>query len=336
MSICYAGLPEGLAYTLEFTEKQRETGSGEVSREKHLVRARNLLRPNRLPAADLTIIGTSAAKARLLRGAGSLVMPIRVHFLLDFADGVDSILGRASKGARRDFRQTLRKHEWQFGIERDAAWFDFFYDRIYSATMRARYGARARTEGRESAYECLFRQGILFYLSMDGRRIAGHLCHWDAKRGVLTSRLLGVLDGTEELYAAGALKVMYFLLIEWCGRNGVGQLDFQGTEAFLSKGTFQMKRRFGTRVALPPNHFGGKRLWLQVHRDTPAVRDFLVANPLLVEGADRALVANYFFDRTRSARIDYQGGAPGIARVHHIDLDDFLSGAQVSDAALCS
>ncbi|MFF5985051.1 GNAT family N-acetyltransferase [Streptomyces olindensis] len=322
-------MPEGLAYTLEFTEERREATAGDTPvRVSTSLRGRHLVSPEMLPDADIVVVGTRADRIGRLPSARSFVMPIRVHFVLDVDQGYRSVLANASKGAKRDFRQQYRKHAWEFGAERDPSWFDFFYDRIYRATMIQRYGDHARTESRDSAYECLFRSGALFHLSMDGERVGGHLCHWDPGSGVLTSRLLGVLDGAEEYYEAGVLKVMYFLLMEWAAENGVRRLDFQGTEAFLSKGTYQMKRRFGTRVILPPNHFGRKRLWLQVRRDTPAVRDFLVANPLLRVTDEGTLHAVYFHDGERPPREDYRAMGPGVEAVHHISLDEFLAGCR--------
>ncbi|WP_165960699.1 GNAT family N-acetyltransferase [Actinocrispum wychmicini] len=294
-------------------------------RDSRTVSGRDLLRVNGFPTGDITIVGTTAPNASRLPRDFSFVLPMRVHFVVDFNADTESVIERIARGERRNFRQKCRQHKWDLDIERDPGWFDHFYDRIYRATMFQRHRERERTESRESAYECLFRNGILFVLRMDGRRAGGHLCHWDRTTGVLTSRLLGVLDGADEYYAAGALKVMHILLIEWAGRNGVRQLDFQGTEAFLSKGTYQFKRLFGTRVTLPPNHFGDKRLWLQVRRDTPQVRDFLVANPFLAVTDDGTMEAVYFHDEHRVARTEYKSNSPGVVGVRHVNLTDFLA-----------
>jgi hypothetical protein len=65
VSITYAGLPEGMSHTLEFTELRREsTGGGPALRTSHPLRAGDLGRPDRLPDADVTIIGTSAGRDR--------------------------------------------------------------------------------------------------------------------------------------------------------------------------------------------------------------------------------------------------------------------------------
>lgn len=326
ISITYAGLPEGLAYTLEFTEQRRQSSPDTpVVRQPGSLRGFQFNDPDRLPEADIVIVGTSAANARRLPTQASVVIPVRVHFVIDFDEDTDAVLNRIARGERRNIRQKLRQHDWHLSIEHDPAWFDFFYDRIYRATMSRRHGEHERVETEQASYECLFRSGLMFFLSMDGQPVAGHLCHWNPRSGVLTSRLIGVLDGADEYYAAGALKVIHYLLIKWCGANGIRQLDFQGTEAFLSKGTFRLKRLFGTRILLPPNHFGRKRLWMRIRRDTPQVRDFLVANPFLAETADGLLEALYFHDALRPARVDYRSNSPGVQHARLVDLDTFLA-----------
>lgn len=327
VSVSYSGLPEGLAYTLDFTEERRahETGAPAV-RHSTTIKGSRLGSPDLLPDADIVIVGTSSARARELPASAALVVPMRVHFVIDLDADLETVRGRISKSERRHFRRRSRSRQWEWTVETDPAWFDFFYDRIYRATMARRHGTHQRTETRDAAYECLFRAGRLFVLTQNGERVGARLCHWNPVTRVLTSRLLGVLDGADEHYQAGVIKAMHFFLIEWAAANGVRRVDFQGTEAFLSKGTYQSKRLLGARVVLPPNHFGRKRLWLQVRRDTPRVRDFLVANPVLAETTDGALEAVYFRDDERPARLDYPARSPGVDRVRLIDLDEFLAG----------
>jgi hypothetical protein len=327
LSVSYAGLAEGLSYTLEFTELQRGADRHRTERRKEWLTAADLRVPERLPDADIVIVGTSAARARELPRAASLIVPMRVHFVIDF-DGVpDSARRRISKRERWQFNRNLRDHAWTWGIDQDPAWFDRFYDCYYRPTMFQRHGTRERTETKDVSYECLFRGGRMFVLSENGERIGGALCHWDRASRTMTLRLLGVIDGAQEHYDSGAFKAIYHFLIDWCASHDVRRLDFQGTEPFLSKGTYQWKRRFGTSVVLPPNHFGSKRLWFQVRRDTPEVRDFLVANPVLAESPNGSLEAVYFRDAQRAPRLDYSAKSPGVMAVREMDLDAFLAGA---------
>lgn len=325
MSVVYAGLAEGQAYTLEFIEQRREaTTDKTATRDSYPMSAGDY---ESMPHGDVIIIGTTAPHAQKLPQEFSFVLPMRVHFVVDFDADIDTVFGRIARGERRNIRQKLRRHDWQLSIEHDQGWFEYFYDRIYRATMYARHGERERIESRESAYECLFRNGVLFAISMDGERVGGHLCHWNPRTRVLTSRLLGVVDGKTEYYTVGVLKVMHALLIRWASENGVRQLDFQGTEPFLSKGTYQLKRLFGTRVVLPPNHFGDKRLWLQVRKDTPEVRDFLASNPFLTVPETGGLEAVYFYDSHRRADASIKSESPGVAEARLIDMDDFFGGS---------
>ncbi|WP_330328293.1 hypothetical protein OHS33_00125 [Streptomyces sp. NBC_00536] len=326
LSVTYAGLAEGLAYTLEFTELRRESEDGESARRTAAkLTGKTLRSPAALPDADIVIVGTGAKQARRLPRQASLIVPMRVHFVVATDEAPDLIRQRISKRERSQFNRDMRIHDWTWAVETEPAWFDFFYDRLYRPTMRERHGERERTESREVSYECLFRGGRMFSLSQDGERIGGALCHWDPESCVLTLRLLGVVDGAKQHYDSGAFKAIYHFLIDWAAHNGVRRVDFQGTEPFLSKGTYQWKRRFATEVILPPNHFGEKRLWLQVRRDTPAVRDFLVANPLLAEAADRSLEAVYFHDSARPPQLDYSAKSPGVSRVREVNLDEFLA-----------
>ncbi|MGW7519967.1 hypothetical protein ACWGJ2_30755 [Streptomyces sp. NPDC054796] len=345
LSVAYAGLAEGLAYTLEFTELRREGGEGgeeRAQRSSELVTGRALTRPEALPDADIVIVGTSAARARRLPSTASLIVPMRVHFVVDTDADAETVSRRFSKRERSQHRRSLRERDWSWEVCQDPAWFDAFYDHYYRPTMLHRHGKRERTENKPTSYECLFRGGRLFMLREGGEPVGGALCHWDPRSGTLTLRLLGVRDGAQEHYDSGAFKAIYHFLVGWAADNGVDHLDFQGTEPFLSKGTYQWKRRFGTRVVLPPNHFGGKRLCLRVRHDTPAVRDFLVANPLLAEarggggggsGGGGKLEAVYFHDAERPARLDYSAKSPGVERVRLIDLDTFLQAPSSRTAA---
>jgi hypothetical protein len=165
---------------------------------------------------------------------------------------------------------------------------------------------------------------VLFFLRERGDRVAGMLCRREP--GTLVLRLAGVRDGAEDAYRSGTYIALYVSILDWTARNGVSTVDLSGSEPFLSKGIFQFKRKLHPDMRWPATHFAGKRLWLCVRRDTPAVRDFLVANPVLAPAGD-GFEALYFHDRDRLARRDLQWRTGGVVGCRTVDLDAFLGGS---------
>ncbi|MFD3550071.1 GNAT family N-acetyltransferase, partial [Streptomyces sp. NPDC058655] len=336
-SIAYLGLPQGEANILQLLEQQRSrTSPGPVRREIGRTRLRDLA-SGHWPDADLVVVGAQAGQLRRLPNARAVTAPFRVHLVVDVPASAEELDGRISRRERWEFRRNQRAHQWTLEEDTSPEAFDFFYRTMHAPTMRRRHGDRSRTENPAVARHAILRHGtLMFVTSAAGVRVAGVLCHWSRDRRTLTTRLLGVRDGEQRHYDEGAFKAVYHLLLRWARENGVGHVDFFGTEAFISKGIFQWKRKFGPRVVLPPNHFSDKRIRLYVRRDTPQVRDFLVANPLLglEPGPDGpVLVPTYFTDSARPPRADLSASCPGLPAPRLVDLDAFLSGADPATAA---
>jgi hypothetical protein len=326
-SIAYAGPPVGVVKIHQMLEQRRETlGAVTTARAAGRAERAALLRGRWLPDADLVAVGCAARQASELPGAAALVLPFRVHILARTGDGPGGWWQRMSKSERRWSNRTLTSGPWALEVATDTASFEYFYDRMHEPTMRARHGARARSESREVALECLFRRGVLAFVTYDGARVAGLLCRWGPSRQVLTIRLVGVLDGLPEHYRNGAMRATDHLLMAWAAARGVPSVDFGGAEPFLSQGIFQRKRLLASTAIMAPNHFGRLRLWWHARRDTPAVRDFLVANPVVEMAGDRGLRAVYFCDQQRPARLDLAPTREGIDGHRVLPLDEFFSG----------
>jgi hypothetical protein len=88
---------------------------------------------------------------------------------------------------------------------------------------------------------------------------------------------------------------------------------------------FQFKRRFHPRAEHPEDHYRNRRVYLQVARDTPAVRDFLVATPMFATDEDDRVHAVHFADGTRPALSNIRADGPGVHASRTIDLDEFFS-----------
>lgn len=325
-SIGYAGVRHGTVWIADVLEQRREAaGAPTTARTVDTVRRSSVLRGPGLPDADLVAVGCAADQVARLPRRAALVLPFRMHMLVDLSGPEGAWRRGVSRRERQWFNSRSRDGRLGFDVAGDDDAFDAFYHRMHVPTMRLRHGDRARSEAAVSAYENLFRSGVLGFATVDGERVAGVLCRRDGD--LLTVRLLGVLDGAEERHADGGLKVLYHLLLDWADRAGFRAVDFGAVEPWLSQGIFQWKRRFGPRLGLAPNHSARLRVWWHVRRDTPAVRDYLVANPVYEITEDGALRAVYFHDDDRPPRLDLSHACANNDAFRSVHLDEFLAGA---------
>lgn len=323
VSVTYAGIRDVLTYVVPFLEHQRVGQNDNTRRQERHLTWREIGTPNAVFDTDVIAIGGSSRRIRSLTRKRALVLPFRIHLVIPIDPSATDIQKRVSRKARQQFAR--QRHALMWKLERTNLQTDFlsFYDHFHMPTMRKRHGDSARSVGKGTAYRHLLKNGELFFVTQAGKRVAGMLCHRSAD--LLTLRLAGVLDGHSSHYQSGALMAVYMLIQEWATKNGVRQMDLSGCEPFLSKGVFQFKRKLHPEAALPKNHFGHKRLWIQVQHDRPLVRDFLVNNPMITEGEeDGSLVATYFRDANRTARLDLRWQAIGISQQRMIDLDEFF------------
>ncbi|WP_433338033.1 GNAT family N-acetyltransferase [Spirillospora sp. CA-294931] len=321
VALAYAGLPDGLTHVLPFLEERRGPAGNRRSRTTTWTA---IAKGHAAPEADILAAGCLPGRAAALPRERSLLLPFRVNLVVPATADPAAAQRRLSRKARQQYAREQRRLARTFEVAADEADFDFFYDRMHAPTMRRRHGDAARSVDRETARRCLFGRGVLFFLCEEGTRVAGLLCRREP--GSLTIRLAGVLDGADRLYQSGTYLALYVLTIEWASRNGVATVDLSGCEPFLSKGIFQFKRKLHPQIVPPKNHFARKRLWLHVRRDRPAVRDFLVANPLLLPADGGGLTALYFHDRDRPAQLGLRWQCPGVAGHLLADLDAFFAG----------
>lgn len=323
ISLRYQGFPEGLKYIVPYLLDQGGLAAGPATRTGWQAIRRGVGTPD----ADVLLVGCSRWRARRLPADRSLLLPFRVHLLLDVHHDVAAMYQRVSRRQRREFAATRRRHEWTSQISTDPDDLLFFYERMHLPAMDVRHGERARSVDWDVALHCLLRKGFLLFVTEGGKRVTGVLCRLDDHGRTLRMRLLGVLDGDETHYRSGAVKAVYYLTMEWAAANGVSLIDFAGADPFPGRGVFQFKSRFRPTTALPTDHHRDRRVYLRVVADTPAVRDFLVATPMLTVDESDRLVATYFRDPARPARTDIQAESAGVHSTRLIDLDEFLAGA---------
>lgn len=329
LSIAYAGLAQGHLNVLRLAERQRDKLDGDGAQVEEVPTSWRALRAGHFPDADLVLLGAEATTAARLPTHSALIAPFRVHLVVHTDTDLTTVRSRVSKRERWEFDRNRGRHDWNLTEDDTPAALEAFYRQMHLPTMRARHQENSRTEPIGVASDCILAHGRLFLLRQSGTPVAGVLCRHDGD--VLTTRLLGVLHGADEHYDSGAFKAVYHLLLAWAVANQVRRVDFFGTEAFISKGIFQWKRKFAPHVVLPPNHFHTKRLYLTVRRDTPSVRDFLVANPVLRLAPHGQLQPVYFHDSDRPARQDISAKVRSVLEPKLVDLDRFLDSTEIPE-----
>ncbi|MGY4490070.1 hypothetical protein [Pseudomonas sp. TE3610] len=202
--------------------------------------------------------------------------------------------------------------------------FHHFYRTMHEPTMHQRYGDRARSVPEDIAYANLFKQGQLFRVHYHDQWVAGSVCQLDHQRGRINARLIGVLEGECRFRDNGSQNFVYHAIIEWaCATQRLKVVDFQGCEPFLTKGTFQYKKRFGSHAVIPDNRFGELDLILRAQTLSPAVRQFLIHNPSIIRTDNNELAARYFKDARTAHRDDLAFKCAGMETRVILDLDQW-------------
>lgn len=272
---------------------------------------------------DMSLLMASLDIIQQRQQPGDVVGLSRVHQRVDVSAGWEHVLGQLSQRESKRRTQSI-KEGFKFDVSFEDEDFFSFYRSMHAPTMSARYGAFARSVQEQSAYLDLFKRGVLFRILLNEKWVAGSVSQIDISTRTLNARLIGVKDGSVLFRANGAQNFVYHAILEWASnQSSIDCVDFQGCEPFLSKGTFQYKKRFGAKAVVPKNDFGQWRLLIRVPTLCASVRQFLVNNPLIGLDADGQLQAQYFFDADHEIRSDIPFASKGIhSQVSH-NLDQW-------------
>ncbi|HTU78800.1 MAG TPA: hypothetical protein VMF09_08590 [Solirubrobacteraceae bacterium] len=328
LDVSYGGLVDGLKHVLPFIERTRTELVGGSSSRAHGAWRRNVsawvVSEQRGP---LVALGLYDSEVPVVSAPATVVAPMRIRYVVH-------VKQRGTPGdmlPRRDrekLRSGIRRFGWSLERDESSAGFDFFFDRMHVPTMVARHGDdEVHTESRDIARHALFERGALLFLRHEGERRAGLICRTDG--ATVSFRLAGVLDGDSRHYSDSLQLGLYSLALEWAAEQGAQYVELSGSRPFVSEGLYQFKRKFRPEILLPFNHFRSKRLVLMVRQDTPEVRDWLVANPIIAIDGRQELRVLFFFDEERPKREGIRWRCSGIAREEPVDLDRWLVGASI-------
>ncbi len=319
--LVYAGVAEGLVYIAPFV--------AQCFFEKPYIEQEGTLEWHQLEGfikhdhTDLYLLMAPLEVIQQYRQLGDIVGVSRIHQQVDVSAGWQQVLSQFSH--RENKRRTqLAGQGFDFDVSFEDKDFFAFYRSMHVPTMSARYGCFARSVPEQAAYLDLFKQGVLFRVHLKGEWVAGSISQINESTRTLNARLIGVKEGAAVYRANGAQNYVYHAILEWASDHpAIDCVDFQGCEPFLSKGTFQYKKRFGTTAVVPENAFGQWRLLIRTRALCVSTRHFLINNPLLGLDAEGRLQAQYFFDAEHEVRSDIPFASKGIQSEVRRNLDQW-------------
>jgi hypothetical protein len=160
VDFAHAGIRDGLVKQLEQLERARATHSGApVLRSRHAMPRGGLAGLAARPPAAIVIVSATSRQIRALPRDHTLILPYRVHLVVDLTDGPEATRGRISRRERQRFSRNRRTREWRWEESRRPEDFHEFFERFYLPTMDRRHCERARREAKNSAYAAIF-QGV--------------------------------------------------------------------------------------------------------------------------------------------------------------------------------
>lgn len=317
----YVGVAEGLVYIASFVE-QCFFENSHVEQEGTLGwhQLEDFMKQDQ---TDMCLLMAPMEVIQQCRQHGDVFGVSRIHQQVDVSAGWQHVLSQLSH--RENKRRTqLDRQGFSFDVSLEDEDFFAFYRSMHTPTMSARYGCFARSVPEQAAYLDLFKQGVLFRVHLKGEWVAGSISQINDSTRTLNARLIGVKDGAAVYRANGAQNYVYHAILEWASaQSAIDCVDFQGCEPFLSKGTFQYKKRFGATAVVPENAFGQWRLLIRARTLCASTRHFLINNPLMGLDSEGRLQAQYFFDAERGARLDIPFASKGIYSEVRRNLDQW-------------
>lgn len=254
---------------------------------------------------------------------GDIVGVSRIHQKVEVSAGWEHVLGQLSHRENKRRIQSIRQG-FDFDVSLEDEDFFAFYRSMHLPTMSARYGPFARSVQEQVAYQDLFKRGMLFRVHLHDEWVAGSVSQVDTSTRTLNARLIGVKGGAAIYRESGAQNFVYHAILEWASNQSlIDFVDFQGCEPFLSKGTFQYKKRFGAQAFIPDNAFGQWRILIRSPTFCASSRQFLINNPLIGLDAEGRLQAQYFYDADHEIRSDIPFESKGIHNHVSHNLDQW-------------
>lgn len=226
--------------------------------------------------SDITIVQADKLLIEGLPWKNSIRLPLYVEWWLNIQGQPEDFKQRLPTHMRREAERLIRKYEYTFETSHKQEDFDTFYHQMYVPSMNSTHGELTDLTPYDEACN-YFRQGWLHKVIRQGEFVAGCLVYKLPQ--ALCLKLMGVKNGDEGLRREGVYYAVYYPLLVEANQKGYKFVNVGKSAPFPKLNFFQYKRRWG--MAISPTCDNDFQIWFYFHRLTPAVTQFLLANPLV-------------------------------------------------------
>lgn len=320
VSFAYCGIDEGLVYIMPFVQNGLLKQNIKIKKKNNIL-VEELGDYIKSATVDLLIVAADKKIIEQIYDDDYILMPFRVHQIVDTYEGWEKVKSLMShRELQRSAKLKIKNNFSYFITNKDEDFFNF-YKTMHKPTMDKRHGEFARSVEITTAYEDIFKKGLLFLITQNDIIVSGSVSQVDKEKNWLNTRLIGILNGDDQYRLNGAQNYVYHAILHWASTVGnINVVDFQGSEPFLTKGTFQYKKRFATEVILPPNKFYDKRLLVKANFKSDSIRNYFIDNPVMLVDKNDNLGVGYFYDNQHSPKLDIPYECPGFSYKKLIDI----------------
>lgn len=201
---------------------------------------------------DLCVAVMPLHRSHLLQGVSGLTGGGLVTQEVSTVGGWEQVRKNMSRAKRSWLNGFQRKPVFELKISTSLSDVQYFYEKMFVPYMLKRHGKYAVVDSYEQIVSMLHQQGLLMFMWRDGQPVAASLCQ--RKGDELEYKRVGILDGDEEILAAGGLMAIYYYMIDFAITHDLRSVGLGQSPSFLTDGVFDNKARWGARAI--PNIYG--------------------------------------------------------------------------------
>jgi hypothetical protein len=224
------------------------------------------------PNLNFLLIENDSSFMRFFFRKHGLHVPHWAFMEIDISQPLEKLFGRQ----RLDVQRKIRQNSLTCQLSKELKDFNYFYHSMYLPYTKERHNDEAVVFTKQDLLN-MFSRGELMFIKKGNECLSGGLVQFKKKNPGFSA--LGVLDGKWEYVRYGVISALYYFLIIELKKKGYQKVSIGGSRPIFSDGVTKYKISINAQL-LPEKNEPGLRLVLL--KNTPAFKDFLICNPLII------------------------------------------------------